>query len=56
LEITAGMVKELRDQTGAGVLDCRNALNTCEGNVDKAVEMLKAKGLAKAEKRAHGLP
>jgi elongation factor Ts len=52
LEITAGMVKELRDQTGAGVLDCRNALNTCEGNVEKATEMLKAKGLAKAEKRA----
>jgi elongation factor Ts len=52
LEITAGMVKELRDQTGAGILDCRNALNTCEGNVEKATEMLKAKGLAKAEKRA----
>jgi elongation factor Ts len=52
LEITAQMVKDLREQTGAGILDCRNALKTCEGNVDKAVEALKAKGLAKAEKRA----
>jgi elongation factor Ts len=52
LEITAGMVKELRDQTGAGIMDCRNALSTCEGNVEKAIETLKAKGLAKAEKRA----
>jgi elongation factor Ts len=46
------MVKDLRDKTGAGVMDCRNVLNTCEGNVDKAIEMLKQKGLAKAEKRA----
>jgi elongation factor Ts len=46
------MVKDLREQTGAGFADCRNALSTCEGNVEKAVEILKAKGLAKAEKRA----
>jgi elongation factor Ts len=52
LEITAGMVKDLREQTGAGFADCRNVLNTCEGNVEKAIEMLKAKGLAKAEKKA----
>lgn len=52
MEITAGMVKELREQTGAGIMDCRNALTTCEGNVEKAIEILKAKGLAKAEKRA----
>lgn len=52
MEISAGMVKELREQTGAGIMDCRNALTACEGNVEKALEMLKAKGLAKAEKRA----
>ncbi len=46
------MVKSLRDQTGAGFADCRNALSTCEGNVEKAIEVLKAKGLAKAEKKA----
>ena len=46
------MVKDLREQTGAGIMDCRNALNSCEGNVEKAIEILKAKGLAKAEKRA----
>jgi len=52
LEITAGMVKELRDQSGAGIMDCRNALSTCEGNVEKALAILKEKGLAKAAKRA----
>jgi elongation factor Ts len=52
LDISAQMIKDLREKTGAGVMDCRNALNTCEGNVDKAIEILKAKGLAKAEKRA----
>ena len=36
MEISAGMVKELRDQTGAGIMDCRNALTACEGNVEKA--------------------
>ncbi len=46
------MVKDLREKTGAGVMDCRNALGTCEGNIEKAIEMLKAKGLAKAEKKA----
>lgn len=52
MEITTGMVKDLRDKTGAGIMECRNALSSCEGNVDKAIEMLKEKGLAKAEKRA----
>ncbi len=52
MEITAGMVKELREQSGAGIMECRNALTTCEGNVEKALEILKEKGLAKAEKRA----
>ena len=52
MEISAQMIKELREKTGAGVMDCRNALSSCEGNFDKAIEILKAKGLAKAEKRA----
>lgn len=52
MEISAQMIKDLREQTGAGIMDCRNALNTCQGNVDKAIEILKEKGLAKAEKRA----
>jgi len=52
LEITAGMVKDLREQSGAGIMDCRNALAACEGNVEKAMEILKEKGLAKAQKRS----
>src|SRR4030043_16312 len=46
------MVKQLREQSGAGFMDCRNALVTCEGNVEKALEILKEKGLIKAQKKA----
>jgi elongation factor Ts len=52
VEITTAMVKELRLTTGAGVLDCRKALENCEGNVEDAVAHLREKGLAKAAKRA----
>jgi len=52
VEITATQVKELRGRTGAGIIDCRNALAECEGNIDKAVQVLRAKGLAAAEKRS----
>lgn len=52
MEITATQVKELRGRTGAGIIDCRNALAECEGNIDKAVQVLRAKGLAAAEKRS----
>jgi len=48
---TAKMVKELRDQTGAPFIDCKNALNDSEGNLDKALEILKIKGVAKALKK-----
>ncbi len=48
---TAKMVKELRDQTGAPFIDCRNALNDSEGDPDKALEILKIKGVAKALKK-----
>jgi len=52
LDISIGMVKELREKCGAGIMDCRNALSECEGNVDKAIETLKEKGLLKAQKKA----
>lgn len=46
------MVKELRQSTGAGVLDCRKALDACGGDMEKAMKRLREKGLAAAEKRA----
>jgi len=51
LEITAAMVKEIRQATGAGVLDCRKALENSEGDFDSAVTLLREKGLAEAAKR-----
>ena len=50
--ITASMVKDLRDRTGAGMMDCKKALNECEGDIDKAIEHLREKGLAAAAKKA----
>jgi len=50
--ITAGMVKELRDKTGAGMMDCKAALNETGGDVEDAVDWLRKKGLAKAAKKA----
>ena len=52
MNITAGMVKELRELTGAGMMDCKKALSATEGDMDKAVEFLREKGLAAAEKKA----
>ncbi len=51
-EITASMVKELREITGAGMMDCKKALNETNGNMDEAVEFLRKNGQAKAEKKA----
>ena len=51
MNITASMVKELRTATGAGVLDCRNALVETGGDFDKSVELLRKRGMAEAEKR-----
>ncbi len=45
-------VKELREKTGAGMMDCKKALEACEGNMDKAVDWLREKGIAKAQKKA----
>ncbi len=52
MKITTEMIKELRAATGAGILDCRKALEQAEGDFDKAVDFLRQKGLAKAAKRA----
>ncbi len=52
MEVTASMVKDLRDMTGAGMMDCKKALAATEGDMDKAVEFLREKGLAAAEKKA----
>ncbi len=49
---TAAQVKELRDKTGAGMMDCKGALDESDGDIDKAVEILRKKGLASAAKRA----
>ncbi|MGE5460164.1 MAG: translation elongation factor Ts [Solirubrobacterales bacterium] len=51
-EISAEQVKELREMTGAGMMDCKKALQESDGDVDKAVEFLRQKGLASAAKRA----
>ncbi len=51
-EITAAMVKELREKTGAGMMDCKKALQEAEGDFEKAVDLLRKKGIAKAAKRA----
>ncbi len=50
-EITASMVKELREMTGAGMMDCKKALNETNGNMDEAVEVLRKNGQAKAVKK-----
>lgn len=52
MAITASMVKELREMTGAGMMDCKKALAQTDGDMDKAVEFLREKGLAAAEKKA----
>jgi elongation factor Ts len=52
MEITTEMIKELRDATGAGILDCRKALTEAKGDFDKAVDFLREKGVATAAKRA----
>ena len=51
-EISAKLVKELRDMTGAGMMDCKKALKETEGDKDKAVEWLRQKGIASAEKKS----
>src|SRR5512145_3562983 len=52
MEITASVVKELRERTGAGMMECKKALGECAGDMEKAIEFLRKKGLADAAKRA----
>src|ERR1051326_6627295 len=51
MEVNASTVKELREKTGAGVMDCKKALAECAGNLEKAVDYLRQKGLAAAAKK-----
>jgi elongation factor Ts len=51
-EVTASLIKELREMTGAGLMDCKKALKEVDGDIDKASEFLRKKGLAKAAKKA----
>ena len=51
-EISAAMVKQLREKSGAGIMDCKHALAECDGDIEKAIEYLRKKGLATAQKRA----
>ena len=50
--ISAALVKELREKTGAGMMDCKKALTECNGDMAAAVDWLREKGIAKAEKKA----
>ena len=52
MKITAQMVKQLREMTGAGMMDCKKALQEADGDFDKAIKILREKGLAKAAKKA----
>ncbi len=52
MSISAAQIKDLRTQTGAGILDCRKALQESDGDVEKAIDWLRAKGVAKAAKKA----
>ena len=52
MAVTAKMVKELREMTGAGMMDCKKALNETDGNMDAAIEYLRKNGQAKADKKA----
>lgn len=52
MAISAGLVKELRERTGAGMLDCKKALEETNGDIEKAIDLLREKGLSKAAKKA----
>lgn len=51
MQIDATLVKELREKTGVGIMDCKEALKECEGNIEKAIDFLRKKGIATAKKR-----
>ena len=51
MNVDARIVKELRDKTGAGMMDCKKALTESEGDIEKAIDYLRKTGIAKAEKK-----
>ncbi|MBW2065725.1 MAG: translation elongation factor Ts [Deltaproteobacteria bacterium] len=51
MQIDARLVKELREKTGVGIMDCKEALKQCEGDIEKAIDFLRKKGIATAKKR-----
>ena len=51
MEISALLIKELREKTGVGIMDCKKALKECDGAIEKSVEYLRKKGIATAKKR-----
>jgi elongation factor Ts len=51
LAISTSLIKELREKTGVGIMDCKTALKECDGNINKAIEYLRKKGIATAKKR-----
>jgi elongation factor Ts len=53
MEVSAEMVKNLRQQSGAGIMECKNALKETSGDIEEAVTFLRKKGLAKADKKAN---
>lgn len=55
MAVTAGLVKELRELTGAGMMDCKSALTETDGNIEEAIELLRKKGLGKAAKKSDRL-
>ena len=55
MEVTAAMVKELREVTGAGMMDCKKALAECNGDMEASIEWLREKGIAKSAKKNHVL-
>ena len=51
MEVTADMVKTLRQQSGAGIMECKNALKETKGDIEEAITYLRKKGMAKADKK-----
>ena len=51
-QITASLVKELRERTGAGMMDCKKALTQTDGNIEAAIDYLRENGIAKAAKKS----
>ena len=54
MDISASLVKELREKTGVGVMDCKMALKECQGDINKSIDFLRKKGIATAKKRGKG--